>query len=68
MWTEEDTDTNLGHSLELFRKDSKRQILEVFKGQKDEESLDIEVSQKPRVVFQEGGSGQKCQVLLKYQI
>lgn len=32
MWAEEATDTNLGHSLELFREDIKRQILQVFKG------------------------------------
>lgn len=35
MGTEEDTDSNLGHSLESLRKDIKRQILEVFKSQKD---------------------------------
>lgn len=35
MGTEEDIDSNLGHSLGSLRKDIKRQILEVFKSQKN---------------------------------
>lgn len=62
MWTEEDTDTDLGPSLDLFRKDIKRQILGISKGEKDKENLDIEVSQKPRVGFQGGGSGQSVKI------
>lgn len=62
MWTEEDTDTDLGPSLDLFRKDIKRQILGISKGEKDKENLDIEVSQKPRVGFQWGWSGQSVKI------